>query len=379
MHPLVEAFVRRMETEAVRKGSYRSKMGKNEIEFLEQVWGPEFEGLSMEYPLKDYKGGDRFADFIYVRGSLKLLIEMDDFTTHAKEISPGDFSDHLYRQNDFVLAGWTILRFTPYQVRKFPVVCRRQLKQAIGTWWVNTQAGNRFNRANMYRSRLVQLAIQEGRPIRAAEAARELQVSRNAARRWLQIFAEEGGFIPVRANQRVTGYLLREGHDNKPNLSGGKKSGFWLGLIDFRSVKKPAVVQHPNLPPVLFPVGMHHLFQKPLRQRVPAPFTWFAIHYTWASGEVCRSESFSSSYHCSSWACRARISVNSEIRGYWVSWMEAKDCSNRLIYSKPLIISYASSRISSESHSATARGSAGTFSAVNFPTSLCSRWCRAVS
>jgi len=28
--------------------------------------------------LKDFRGGDRFADFTYIRGSFRLLIEADD-------------------------------------------------------------------------------------------------------------------------------------------------------------------------------------------------------------------------------------------------------------------------------------------------------------
>jgi len=226
MHPLVESYVRKMEAEAAMKGSYRNKIGVNEIEFLEQVWGPEFEyrfeGLTAEFPFKDYQGKSRFADFVYVRGSLKLLVEVDDFTTHAnpKHITVAEFSDHQSRQNDLILAGWIILRFTTYQIKHFSMVCRRQLKQAIGMWWVNTQAENPYqgeNRANMYRSRLIQLAIRENRPIRTSDVARTLQISRTAAKHWLDRFTEEGIFTPIEGTRKITGYQLNT-PNKKPDL-----------------------------------------------------------------------------------------------------------------------------------------------------------------
>jgi very-short-patch-repair endonuclease len=222
MHPAVETHVKAMEAEAVRKGSYRNKLGGNEKAFLEYVWGPEFdykfEGLTAEYPMKDYKGGDRFADFTYIRGSLKLLIEIDDFSSHAKHLSPGDFADHLMRQNDLVLEGWTILRFTAFQVKKSSMICRRQIKQAIGRWWVRTQTENPFrmeDRALLCRSRLIELALHETRPIRTADVARAFQISRPTALHWLRRFAAEGLLVPIKAKQKVVGYQLHQSYGVK--------------------------------------------------------------------------------------------------------------------------------------------------------------------
>jgi hypothetical protein len=62
------AFIEQFEREAIEKGLYRKQLGRSEIIFLEQVWGPafqyQFDGLKAEYPFKDAKGGQRFADFV---------------------------------------------------------------------------------------------------------------------------------------------------------------------------------------------------------------------------------------------------------------------------------------------------------------------------
>jgi hypothetical protein len=109
MHSTVSDFIAAFEVEAHRMGQYRQKLGKTEILFLEKVWGPafryNFDGLRAEFPLKDFRGGDRFPDFIYTKGGIRLLMEVDGFTTHARDITSEEFDDHLARQNDLILQG----------------------------------------------------------------------------------------------------------------------------------------------------------------------------------------------------------------------------------------------------------------------------------
>lgn len=135
MHPAIIRFIAQIELEATRKGHYRKKLGKYEIMFLQFVLGPvlnfDFEGLSAEFPSKDFKGGDRFVDFIYIKNGLRLVFEIDGVTTHTRDISPGDFDDHLYRQNELVLSGWFLLRFSTSQVERRAEQCQKQIYHAI--------------------------------------------------------------------------------------------------------------------------------------------------------------------------------------------------------------------------------------------------------
>lgn len=143
-HPEITTFVARYKQAAMKKGSYRAELGYAEIRFLEKVLGPllhyRFDGLEPEFPFIDAKSGDRFIDFVYVRGGLRLVMEVDGYRTHARNISRGDFDDHLARQNDLVLAGWIVLRFSADMIEKQPEQCQRQIAQAIGLWWSHTQS-----------------------------------------------------------------------------------------------------------------------------------------------------------------------------------------------------------------------------------------------
>jgi very-short-patch-repair endonuclease len=221
MHPNVKQYIDQFERDAVLAGSYRSKLGSAETAFLDLVWGPAFHydffGLKAEYPFKDYKGGQRFADFVYIRYGMKLVVEIDGYTTHARDLSPGAFDDHLQRQNDLILSGWLVLRFSANQVTSRPQVCERQLKQAIGHLWTETNIAMSTERANVWALRKAQL-LQLGRYgegyLSASDVTASLKVSRRTAAIWLKRLAAEGCISPVQAGQqRVTRYRLAQGLD----------------------------------------------------------------------------------------------------------------------------------------------------------------------
>lgn len=215
MHPEIRRFIEEFEREAERKGQYRNRLGKSEILFLENVWGPafqyRFEGLKAEYPFKDFKGGDRFIDFVYTQGGIRLIVEIDGFTTHARDISPGDFDDHLKRQNELALSGWMILRFSANQVDKRSMICQRQLKQSIGHWWSMAYGGFSVNETGVWtlRKRLtVELALRQNGTIRAIDISREFGIKERTAINWITRFVLEGTFEPIRPNKRIIGYRL---------------------------------------------------------------------------------------------------------------------------------------------------------------------------
>lgn len=215
MHPELTRFIERFHKETQRTGQYRKSIGKYERIFLEKVWGPafqhNFDGLHAEYPFKDFKGGDRFIDFVYIKGGIRLLIEIDGYTTHARDISPGEFDDHLTRQNDLVLSGWFILRFSAHQIEKRETVCQRQIIQAIGHWWTSNHGLFCAEEGQLWPLRkklIIQLALRQEGIVRAADVSREFRISNRTAINWLARFSKEGILEPFRIKERITGYKL---------------------------------------------------------------------------------------------------------------------------------------------------------------------------
>jgi hypothetical protein len=222
MHEAVRRFISEHEKKAKEQGNYRSQLGVLEIAFLEGVWGPafqyNFDGLYAEYPLKDFKGGERFVDFVYVKDGIKLLMELDGYTAHAREISPGDFDDHKTRQNDLVLSGWMVLRFSGNQVRRKTQTCQRQIFQAIGHWWILVHTGLDGRPADIWeyrKRRVVQLALSNGGRVRNSQVAKEFDIVNRTANKWMVRFVEMGAFEPVSKGKRITQYRLLGQESNR--------------------------------------------------------------------------------------------------------------------------------------------------------------------
>ncbi|WP_336788181.1 DUF559 domain-containing protein [Paenibacillus sp. MMO-177] len=208
-------FIESFEHEAAAKGQYRSKLGRMELIFLEQVWGPAFqfqyEGLKAEYPFRDFKGGQRFVDFVYVRNGIRLAIEIDGFTTHARDLTPGEFNDHLSRQNDLILSGWLVLRFSAWQVEHQPERCQRAVMQAIGYWWSRNYAsdsGNPNQLQDIKKSLIMQIALRQDGRIKPDDVAKQFQVTGRTAVNWLHRLRDEGILESDPNAKRVSVYRL---------------------------------------------------------------------------------------------------------------------------------------------------------------------------
>ena len=215
MHPSLSAYITKFETDARKSGSYRAKLGKAEFMFLEKVWGPLFqfnyEGLRAEYPFKDAKGGERFIDFMYDCNGIRLIVEIDGYTTHARNISPGEFDDHLDRQNDLVLAGWFLLRFSSRQVEHQSEQCRIKLMQAFGNRWVNTYSGVTSGSEQLWEQRrqaVTRLATRMDGFLRAIDVARCCKIEPRVAQKWMKRFTQQGWFEATGSAARTTGYVL---------------------------------------------------------------------------------------------------------------------------------------------------------------------------
>ena len=102
--------------------------------FSENVWWPLFQNfhyLHPEYEVIDFKDGQRYLDFAYLRPMIKLCFEIDGYGPHLKQISRWQFNDQLERQNQLMLDGWTVIRFSYDQVKDHPRRCQQMTEQII--------------------------------------------------------------------------------------------------------------------------------------------------------------------------------------------------------------------------------------------------------
>ena len=83
--------------------------------------------------MDDFKDGKRYLDFAYIRPGFRICIEIDGYGPHLKNSSRWQFSDSLERQNQLVIDGWTVLRFSYDQVKEKPRRCQQFVPKEVAS------------------------------------------------------------------------------------------------------------------------------------------------------------------------------------------------------------------------------------------------------
>lgn len=179
-----------------------------EMLFLKQVWWPlfkHFRYLHPEYEVNDFKDGKRYLDFAYIRPAIRICIEIDGYGPHLKNISRWQFSDSLERQNQLVIDGWTVLRFSYDQIKENPRRCQQIVQQVIGRW-----LGDELDQTTLtiVEREVLRLAIRKGEPITPIEVGKYLELSDKTVKRILSRLVDKKMLFPASGSVRIRSYRL---------------------------------------------------------------------------------------------------------------------------------------------------------------------------
>jgi hypothetical protein len=190
--------------EQIRKGlPYSEEM------FARNVWWPafhHFEYLHPQYEVRDFKDGVRYIDAAYIRPPLKLAIEVDDFTTHCREMDPNDFSDERRRQNHIIIDGWSILRFSYHDVRDRPRVCQQEIQQLLGRWIGEEHP---IQTKDVIDKEAYRFCCRLGRAVRPRDLAEHMNIGPKYARRILHELVKQGRLVPASGSDRIRSFTLK--------------------------------------------------------------------------------------------------------------------------------------------------------------------------
>ncbi|MDF2926797.1 MAG: DNA-binding response regulator [Paenibacillaceae bacterium] len=207
-----------------RKGEARRRLeegyGVAERAFVEKVWWPavgHLEQLIPEYEIRDYSDGQRFMDFAYVNGALRVCMEVDGFGPHWRDINRRQFADQWMRQNHLVLDGWRVLRFAYDDVLEKPRRCQQIIQQMLGMVVMAADAhgassgeSGEAEELNLLEREILRClrSKREGQ-INAAFVKKEFKVSTASAYRALHKLKERHYLAPVKpGTQQVFAYIL---------------------------------------------------------------------------------------------------------------------------------------------------------------------------
>lgn len=197
-----------------RQRRLKNGLGTAESTFLENVWWPlmgDFCHLHPEYEVTDYSGAGRFLDFAYLRGGIKLAIEIDGFTTHAKNINRHQFSYQLHRQNVLTVDGWDILRFAYDDTADHPRRCQRTIQQYMGSRFATSlHTPGSTPRITAIDREVVRLARSLPHPLSPKDVQQHLSISRTTAYHHIRRLVARGWLIPASGTMRIRTYELAE-------------------------------------------------------------------------------------------------------------------------------------------------------------------------
>lgn len=176
--------------------------------FLRQVWWPlfyHFRYLHPEYEVNDFKDGKRYLDFAYIRPAIRICFEIDGYGPHMKNISRWQFSDSLERQNQLVIDGWTVIRFSYDQVKEQPRRCQQVVQQVIGQW-----LGEELDQFSLsaVEKEVLRLAIRKGEAIFPIEVEKYLKLSEKTVKKILSQLVDKKKLIPASGIKRIRSYRL---------------------------------------------------------------------------------------------------------------------------------------------------------------------------
>ncbi|TVY08585.1 DNA-binding response regulator [Paenibacillus cremeus] len=196
------------ESSAERKRRLQEHHGIAEKLLLANVWWPaigNLDGLHPEHEVRDFKDGARFVDFGYLpTPQLKVVLELDGYGPHWRDVSRWQFADHLMRQNHLLIDDWRLLRFAYDDVHEKPRRCQQVLLQALGKW------GHTQKRADVQLTLYEQVILKfaQGCPdaLTPAKVSQALGMDPQTAIKYLRSLAAKGLVTPL---QSRTGRIMR--------------------------------------------------------------------------------------------------------------------------------------------------------------------------
>lgn len=182
--------------------------GQAERMFLKQVWWPlfyHFRYLHPEYEVNDFKDGNRYLDFAYIRPAIRICFEIDGYGPHLKNISRWQFSDSLDRQNQLVIDGWTVIRFSYDQIKERPRWCQQIVQQVIGRL-----LGDGLDQLSLsfVEKEVLRLSIRKGEDISPIEIQKHLKLSDKTVKKILSQLVDKNMLIPASGTSRIRSYRL---------------------------------------------------------------------------------------------------------------------------------------------------------------------------
>ncbi|WP_246363023.1 transcriptional regulator [Paenibacillus alba] len=195
------------ETNNRRRERLERGLGHAETEFLRCVWYPaagHFNHLYPEWEVRDFSNGYRYLDFAYMPGEIKGAIEIQGYSSHARDIEIWRFKDLCIRHCHLALDGWVVMPIAFPSISESPKQCQQLMLSFIGKFI----SGPCPESLSWVESETVRFARGLLRPFPPFELAAHLKVSTKYARMILQRLCGMQLLVVTKGQERARMYQL---------------------------------------------------------------------------------------------------------------------------------------------------------------------------
>ncbi|AIQ71498.1 MarR family transcriptional regulator [Paenibacillus graminis] len=196
-----------------RRGRLERGHQHAEALFLRNVWWPlrgHFTALHPEYEVTDWRGKSYFADFAWLPGYVKLLIEIKGYASHVRDMDRQKYCSELNRETFLYAMGYHVISFAYDDVEQRPELCMTLLRMVLGRFQPSEAP---VSRVLLLEQEIVRLAVQLARPIRPQDVKEHFNITYKTAIRILRSLTEKGWLLPSAdtKQQRIARYELARG------------------------------------------------------------------------------------------------------------------------------------------------------------------------
>lgn len=177
------------------------------VTFLRSIWYPAIGNLNdlfTEYEVRDLNNRYRYLDLAYMPGGAKGCIEIQDYSSHARDVSAARFKDLCMKQALLTLEDWHLLPIAYLSIRDDPKVCTNLVLSFVGKFLSIDVASD----LSWAEAETLRFARRLMRPFTAAELSTHLALSDNRTRVILRQLISKKSLIVASGKQRYRSFQL---------------------------------------------------------------------------------------------------------------------------------------------------------------------------
>jgi hypothetical protein len=165
-----------------------------------------FDFLHAEYEVTNFRDGNYYLDHAYIRSPHLIDWEIDDFSSHGKNITRRGFDYERDRQNHLMLDGWKIYRFSLDAIKERPRQCQQFVLQVLGSLY-GGYTGDTPS-LTLKQREVMRLAQRLQRPFTPMEVCVQLGIGNRHARDLLHDLVKAGSLEIAGGQERARSYRV---------------------------------------------------------------------------------------------------------------------------------------------------------------------------